>query len=146
MLGQCPRSILSPAKYFSAFTRPIRAGWKNRIINKGNYLQKVERYVRSCCMGHLFCNYRLVCGRTDWIAVRRYDTNCPEITTTWGRSWSRICDTDNRTLWVRVAFVSSSKRSIARYHIRRSYFGSHGFCWSSVHNHGCKANENTNRI
>jgi len=41
-------------------------------------------------MGHLFCNYRLVCGRTDWIAVRRYDTNCPEIANMWGRSWPRI--------------------------------------------------------
>ena len=42
-------------------------------------------------------------GALIWIAVRRYGTNCREISTTWGRGWSRICYTDDRTLWCRVA-------------------------------------------
>jgi len=60
------------------------------------------------------------------IAVRRYGTNCRQISTTCGRGWPRICYTDNRTLWCRVAFVSSSKRSLARGHAHCIYFGSHG--------------------
>jgi len=58
----------------------------------------------------------------------------------------RICDANNRTLWYRVAFVSSSLSSMAGGYISRRYSGSHGPERSSVHDHRGWANESTNRI
>ncbi len=97
-------------------------------------------------MGQLLRNRRLGCGRPDRIAVRRYDAHCRETSTTCGGGRRRICDADDRSFQQRVAFVSTSKGSMAIDHPRRSSLGPHRPRWISVRDDRSSAHANANRI